>query len=560
MASGVGVALPALVLFTIAALLNTAWTYLSGCKPPKNFTRLLSVLVDLLVGNVLFVLLLSHGVYAGWVGLLPLISAAVYFRWWGVLAVAVLNFLLQGAAAGLVFSLPEAFFQAGIFLLASLISGLPLAYWISHILQTTNSKEHSAPGDSSVRAEQESKSRISRLISGLRASLNFQDGLETALDLSASTLASMDAPVDRLVSAALLFAQQEQGSTRLQTTAARGFSLPDMRLTISGTSGFIAKVIDEGTPGVTTSIRNDPDLNQFVALSETKAVYCAPLRSGLDTYGVILFAHPDDHFFLPARREILDIVSSQAAIALQNAILFRDLKQEKERMIEVQENSRKKLARELHDGPTQTVAAIAMRVNFARRLMDQDAKAAVEELQKIEDLARKTTKEIRHMLFTLRPLVLETQGLGAALASMAGKMKETFNQDVSVEVEQRVLDILEQTKQGVIFYIAEEAVNNARKHAQAKHIAVRLKLVGEDLCFLEIQDDGVGFNPDAVDASYGSRGSLGMLNMRERTELVNGVLRLESSPGSGTRVQVAIPLTEAAADRLRRGAKAKDLL
>ena len=114
---------------------------------------------------------------------------------------------------------------------------------------------------------------------------------------------------------------------------------------------------------------------------------------------------------------------------------------------------------------------------------------------------------------------------------MADKMKETFNQDVSVEVEQRVLDILEQTKQGVIFYIAEEAVNNARKHAQAKHIAVRLKLVGDDFCFLEIQDDGVGFNPDAVDASYGSRGSLGMLNMRERTELVNGVLRLESSPG-----------------------------
>jgi signal transduction histidine kinase len=108
-------------------------------------------------------------------------------------------------------------------------------------------------------------------------------------------------------------------------------------------------------------------------------------------------------------------------------------------------------------------------------------------------------------------------------------------------------------KQAVIFYIAEEAVNNARKHAQSKHIWVRLNLFREDLGALEIEDDGVGFDLGEVNASYDNRGSLGMINLRERAELINGVLNIVSSPGHGTRIQLAIPLTEEASDRIRRG-------
>jgi signal transduction histidine kinase len=211
------------------------------------------------------------------------------------------------------------------------------------------------------------------------------------------------------------------------------------------------------------------------------------------------------------------------------------------------------LARDLHDGPTQSVAAIAMRINYTRRLVEKDQKGASEELVKIEDLARRTTKEIRHMLFTLRPLVLESQGLVAALRAMAEKMKETFDQNVLVEADESVIEQLEIGKQTVIFYICEEAANNARKHAQAAHIWVRLQLVSEEkeLAVLEIQDDGVGFDVESVNKSYERRGSLGMVNLQERSELVSGLLHIESKPGQGTRVQVFIPLTEEAADRLR---------
>ena len=146
-----------------------------------------------------------------------------------------------------------------------------------------------------------------------------------------------------------------------------------------------------------------------------------------------------------------------------------------------------------------------MQVNYARRLVDRDPKATADELFKIEELARRTTKEIRHMLFTLRPLVLETQGLAKALESMAEKMQETYNQEVNISADQAIVVQLEQARQEVVFYIVEEAVNNARKHAQANHIWVRLRQAGEDLALLEIEDDGIGFDPKAVSTNYESR-------------------------------------------------------
>ena len=157
------------------------------------------------------------------------------------------------------------------------------------------------------------------------------------------------------------------------------------------------------------------------------------------------------------------------------------------------------------------------------------------------------------MLFTLRPLILESQGLTAALEAMAEKMRETYNQNVIIDADAQVVPELELGKQAIIFYIAEEAVNNARKHAQAAHIWVRIKPVDEGVVLLEIEDDGVGFNVGAVDSTYEKRGSLGLVNIRERAELVNGIPHIDSAEGKGTRIRVVIPLNEEAADRLRRG-------
>jgi signal transduction histidine kinase len=323
-----------------------------------------------------------------------------------------------------------------------------------------------------------------------------------------------------------------------------------MRATFPAAEGILQKVFDEGEPILSKDIGYDPELGRVIAFRSCTSAYCFPLRSGFNVYGAMIFAHPDANYFTMDRSDMLDMIGRQSVVAIQNARLYQDLVEEKERMIDVHEEARKKLARDLHDGPTQSVAAIAMRINIARRLVEKDPKSAVDELSKIEELAHRTTKEIRHMLFTLRPLVLESQGLAAALKSMADKMRETYNQNVTVNVDENIASQMEMGKQGVIFYIIEEAINNARKHASAANIWVRLNTFQVGLALLEIEDNGVGFDVEAVNKAYENRSSPGMVNLRERTELVNGLLNIQSAIGKGTKVQVYIPLTEDAADRL----------
>lgn len=542
----------ALVLL-LAALTNILAMSLLVFQQRLPYQSYLLLFADTLFAQALF--FLSGGLAGplGWAGLLPLATGAIYFQVRGGLAAGFSNliiqsgliWLLESSAAAAASAVPLALFYGSLALVLGLLS-LRLSR-----LEDERQRQQKEYQQELQHTEQDHRRSIYKMVSALSATLNYQRVLETALDISAGGWGQDQDHL--LVSAVLLYASDETGATRMRVGSARRFTPADMRTTLAGTTGVIGRAIDEGQAQLASVLDADPELSRFVSLRACRAAYLIPLRSGLDTYGVLLFAHPDDQFFSADRREYLDLIANQAKIALQNARLYRDLELEKERMAAIQEDTRKKLARDLHDGPTQSVAAIAMRVNLARRLMDRDPKATEEELFRIEDLARKTTKEIRHMLFTLRPLVLESQGLVPALEAMAEKVKETYDQEVLVQADPQLAERLELGKQGVVFAIAEEAVNNARKHAKAAHIWVRIKPAGTDLALLEVQDDGVGFDPAGVKSSYESRGSLGMVNMRERAELVSGYLQVDSQPGEGTRVSLVIPLSSEAADRIQRG-------
>jgi signal transduction histidine kinase len=539
-------------------LAESAWT--AGLSLLVYLARPLGeIRYPILISDFIFALLLNllAGIGGGsmvWAGILPVFTAAFFLEIRG-LALVVLAVLLVLGGQGFIFTEPlDALATSGLAGLAFAASGAAVYLIRRRILRQEQAwaEEMNRYHLEAERIGAERQKAIYKLVSTLSATLNYERVLDTALDICATALAPSTGPAEPLISAVLLYSDNDESGPRLQVGSARRFTPADLRIALEGRQGLLGKAIDEAESMVSTDISSDPELNHIVALRGCRSAFCVPLRTGLDTYGVMLFAHQQEGYFTDERREVLDIIGSQATIAIQNARLYRDLELEKERMLEIQEEARVKLARDLHDGPTQSVAALAMRVNFARRMMDRDKKVAIEELVKIEDLARRTTQEIRHMLFTLRPLVLESQGLSAALEAMAIKMKDTYNQEVLIAVDEKVIDRIEMSKQSVIFFIAEEAVNNARKHARAEHVWVNLRQVDEDLVLLEIKDDGVGFDPEAVSQSYDRRDSLGMVNMRERAQLVNGVLHISSAEGRGTRVQVAIPLTEAAADRLNR--------
>jgi signal transduction histidine kinase len=551
MAGGDSLSILAVMTLFVAALIYISLMILLTLDQPLPYQRYWSVLIDVLLACFLFSLSGAAFGGLGWVGILPVATASLYFGLVGgglvALVVLGLQSLITLGFSDITTALLFFVTLLPLYAVCVLVMGIGAQRFAAYKEQTSKKRQGARL------AEADQRKVIFKMVSELSSTLNYQRVLERVLDLSTEALEGGGDNSQRLVSAVLLYVQDENESTALRVGSARGFTQADLRVSLSGTEGLIGKTIDTGVAqNQRTDISQDTELGRIIALRACQSAYCLPLFSGLETYGVLLFSHPSSDYFIPARCELLEMVGKQSIIAIQNARLYRDLEQEKVRMMEIQENARNKLARDLHDGPTQSVAAIAMRVNYARRLVERDPKAAAAELFKIEELARRTTSEIRHMLFTLRPLVLESQGLVSALESMAEKMRETYNQAVIIQADQGIISRLEPSKQGVVFYLAEEAVNNARKHAEAEHIWVRLQPAEQDLALLEIEDDGKGFDKKSVEDSYENRGSLGMLNMRERSDLVNGYLKIDSAPGKGTRVSVVIPLTEGAVERARR--------
>lgn len=403
-----------------------------------------------------------------------------------------------------------------------------------------------------VRDLQSRTKAIYELANTLSASVHYEKILDAALNVG--RLAVKQEAKQRLVSVVMLFRAND---SELSVVTSRGLSVHDEKRTLQGQSGIVAKALKQGIPVIDNNAHKDPELQYFVAFHDVRSVLCIPLRAGYDNYGVLLFGSNVQNGFTGENIELLTAISTQATVALQNAVLYSNLVEEKERIVAVEEEARKKLARDLHDGPTQVISAIAMNMSYIYRLLERQPENALQELKKVEEMARNTVKDIRHMLFTLRPLVLENQGLAAALEQLAEKQKETYGQNVAVYVAPDAENVLDQAQQGPIFYIVEEAVGNARKHAQAELISVNIFREGGELVVVEISDNGVGFNINAVDANYDSRGSLGMVNMRERTELLTGTLQIESAVGRGTKITVLVPIKETATSARAKLARAQ---
>jgi signal transduction histidine kinase len=237
--------------------------------------------------------------------------------------------------------------------------------------------------------------------------------------------------------------------------------------------------------------------------------------------------------------ELLTTLAGQAAVALDNAQLYTSLQTEHERLLAAEEQVRKELARDLHDGPAQRLAAICMEVEILRKLLVKDPTRLPEELDALETLARKANREVRTMQFQLRPVMLETRGLRAAVEYYVNQLRETERIAFTVEAagcEDRLPANIEQAAFGIV----QEALGNIRKHSGANNATVRM-LEEPGHWRITIVDDGHGFDVAAVLRSYETRGSLGLLNMRERAQAVGGQLDLASAAGQGTTVTLVIP-------------------
>lgn len=377
---------------------------------------------------------------------------------------------------------------------------------------------------------------LTEMINTLSGTTNYQKVLDAALDISHLSLHGRDK--QRVVSVVLLF---DSTTNQLYVANARGLSHTDEARTLRGREGILAQALEDLVPVIGEDPTRDPELRQLGSLQGQRSVICVPLRARFDNYGLLLYASSNRNAFDEALIDALTAIGVQAAVALQNAVLYDSLMAEKERIIQMEADARKALVRDLHDIPTQTISAVAMRVRIIRRLLDTQPDEVPGELETLEGMALRATEEIRHVLFKLRPLALESQGLGAALTQLAEKMRDTYSQNVQFRLKPEVEQYLNGDEQGAVFYLIEEAVNNARKYAEASLITVQ-GLRHKDTIAIRIADNGIGFDTEGVNAGYDSRGSFGMVNMRERAELLDGTIKVESKPGQGTAITVIIPI------------------
>jgi signal transduction histidine kinase len=254
-----------------------------------------------------------------------------------------------------------------------------------------------------------------------------------------------------------------------------------------------------------------------------------PIRSAsgevLGGYGV---AYTQAHVFGADERRLLMALADRAAVAIQNAALY----ERAQHVASLEE--RQRLARELHDSVSQALYGIALGAQTARLRIDGGAPNAAEPVDYIMSLAQAGLAEMRALIFELRPESLENEGLIAALDKQIASTRARHG--IAIEFAPAAEPECGIEVKEALYRIAQEALHNVVKHAQARCVTVRLEAFDCALV-LTVQDDGCGF-----DATASFPGHIGLHSMPERARKIGGDVMVESRPGDGTRVVARVPV------------------
>lgn len=219
------------------------------------------------------------------------------------------------------------------------------------------------------------------------------------------------------------------------------------------------------------------------------------------------------------------------------------------RIIRAQEEERKRVAREIHDGPAQSMANVVLRVEICEKLLEKRPDEVRNELAGLKDIVRKSLQDVRKIIFDLRPMVLDDLGLIPALKRYISEVQEKNSLLVDFRVlgsQERMSGILEIA----IFRVIQEALNNVIKHSGARMVDISLEQVPGQVN-LRIKDDGCGFNADEA-LSGSNKDNYGLIGIRERIQLLEGSFKLITAPGKGTDLKVKIPLKSPEKQRSRK--------
>jgi PAS domain S-box-containing protein len=314
---------------------------------------------------------------------------------------------------------------------------------------------------------------------------------------------------------------------------------------------LLHKVIATQRSLLIPDIQQVTDLPDFPPLQAFRNWLTVPMLASGKVIGILAMAKAAPDFFNEEHLRLAEVVVGQASIAIQNAWLFEQVRAGHERLqslsrrlVEVQENERRYVARELHDETGQALTAL----KFGLRSLEQEAHcpenvlAQVTELQRISDAIM---ENLHRLSMDLRPASLDHLGLVAALEQLARDVTKRYDLTVRFKAvgyseTERLPDHVEIT----LYRIVQEALTNAIRHACANNVDVILEL-RDGKAVAIVEDDGIGMDISQIDKS----GHLGLLGMQERAQMVGGSLDIESQSGNGTTIAVEVPFANTNLDR-----------
>ncbi len=241
--------------------------------------------------------------------------------------------------------------------------------------------------------------------------------------------------------------------------------------------------------------------------------------------------------------QLMSSIARQAAIAIENARLYQEVFDERDRIIAIQEETRQELVRNLEEGQVQLLSAISMGLDHLDRLSASANPEVVQnQISALRNLVNQATYNTYNMLFELHPVTLEVQGLLVTCEQYINQLQRT--ESFSIHYDDNVKQAEFSTKiAAVIFGIVQEAINNVKRHANADDVWVSLE-TEENLFKVTIRDNGQGFDTETIDALLEKQTAYGLLNMRERAASIRAELQIESNtkaPNQGTVVHLSMP-------------------
>jgi len=311
------------------------------------------------------------------------------------------------------------------------------------------------------------------------------------------------------------------------------------QVTVARDQSLSGEVISSGKPTVIDDYRTYPRaVPEFVEAGLT-SVAVVPIVRGGRTFGAlsVLSLHKTKCF---SQRDIaiLTAIGRQAGIAIENAYLYENMRFYARKITQAQENERKRIARELHDDTIQSLIALKRHMEALTAAGDLPEKA-VDRIRRLQQETGDMIQRVRRFSQALRPSILDDLGLLPTLEEMMTDLRREglHTEFYLIGTERR----LSSEAELILFRIAQEAISNVRKHAQANRVTMTVEM-SDSAVKLTVQDDGKGFHPPALTDHPSNSGGLGLIGMHERAKLLGGTLVVDSAPGQGTRIYVNVPV------------------